>query len=345
MTPARFELGRKLFYSKDLSLNQTQSCSSCHIQALGFTDGRVRAVGSTGKTHPRNAQGLTNVGYLSRFTWFNSELNRLENQALVPLFSEETPSTIPELAISGEEHTIAARLQRDPEYVRLFSEAYGADISTIRIVKSLAVFQTAFVSYRSPYDRGSMSEEARRGEALFRSAKAGCAGCHGGWNFNQSAGQSGAEYVNIGLYNVGGKGDYPDHTLHGPLALKQTQGLFAVTENPGDRGKFRIPTLRNVAVTAPYMHDGSIASLEQAIEHFNQGGRVIAAGPLAGDGRANPNKDPRVRALALSSQDKSDLGAFLRSLTDDCFLTDPRFSDPDKPAPGQPAHCIEPGRD
>lgn len=340
MTPARFELGRKLFYSKQLSLNQTQSCSSCHIQAIGFTDGKTRAQGSTGKTHPRNAQGLANVGYLSRFTWFNSELNRLENQALVPLFSEETPSTIPELAITGQEHTIAARLRADADVVRLFEEAYGtADVDVIRIAKSLAVFQTAFVSYRSPYDRGEMSEQAKRGEALFRSAKTGCAGCHGGWNFNEDQRAAGASYVNIGLYNVGGRGDYPDHALHGPPALKQTQGLFIVTENPLDRGKFRIPSLRNAAVTGPYMHDGSVATLEEVIEHFNQGGRSVAAGAFSGDGRANPNKDPRVRPLGLSTEEKSDLAEFLRSLTDDCFLNDPRFSDPDGPLPRMPAHC------
>jgi cytochrome c peroxidase len=275
-----------------------------------------------------------------RFTWANPEINRLENQVLVPFFSEDTSTTVIELGLAGHEHTVADRLRADSEYVRHFTEAYGKDkIDVTRIAKALAVFQTTFISYRSPYDRGVMNEAARRGELLFRSSKAGCASCHGGWNFNEDEKTPGAVYLNAGLYNVAGKGDYPDALLHGAAAGKATQGLFVLSQRPEDRGRFRIPSLRNAGVTAPYMHDGSVATLEEAIEHFNQGGRTVG-GALAGDGRQNPNKDSRIRALGLSPGEVSDLAAFLRSLTDDCFLTDPRYSDPSGPVPVQPAHCL-----
>lgn len=327
MKPSRVDLGRRLFYDKRLSWNQTQSCATCHQQARAFTDARARAVGSTGQVHPRNTQGLTNVGYLSRFTWSNPEVNRLENQALIPFFSEDTAATIVEMGLVGHEHQLADRLRADPDYPRLFEEAYGKPkIDVTRIARALAVFQTTFISYRSPYDRGTMSEEAKRGESLFRSAKTGCARCHGGWNFNMDEITGQVEYANTGLYNLG-NGAYPDGVIHGLPAARATQGLFAVSGRPEDRGKFRTPSLRNVAVTGPYMHDGSIATLEEAIDHFNEGGRAMA-GIFAGDGRNNPQKDPRIRPLGLTALEKSELTAFLRSLTDECFLSDPRYGDP-----------------
>lgn len=340
LTPARVDLGRHLFYDKRLSLNQMQSCASCHKQELGFTDGRVRAQGSTGQTHPRNALGLANVGYFESLTWFNPDLHRLDNQTLIPFFAEDTSTTIRELAISGKEHVITERLDSSPEYRQMFRAAFpGAAADVIHIARALSAFQTTLISYQTPYDLGTMSESAQRGQALFYSELTGCFHCHGGRDFNLDDRAGKLWFQNVGLYNVAGKGDYPDVSVHGVVAARATQGLSLITEKPEDRGKFRTPSLRNVAVTGPYMHDGSVAMLEDVIELFNQGGRNVHTGPFAGDGRQNPNKDPRVRPLGLTAAQKSDLSQFLHALTDQCFLNEPRFSDPNAPPPERPAYC------
>ncbi|MCE9599307.1 MAG: di-heme enzyme [Spirochaetia bacterium] len=340
LTRARVELGRKLFYDARLSLNQTQSCSSCHKQILSFSDGLMRARGSTGQTHPRNALSLTNVGYFASLTWFNPDLHRLDNQTLIPFFAEDTPTTIQELSISGKEHVITARMNADPTYPRMFAEAFpGASADVIHIARALAAFQTTLISFQSPFDLGTMSEPAKRGQALFNSETTGCFHCHGGRDFNLDDEAGRLWFQNVGLYNVAGRGDYPDVSVHGPAAARATQGLSLVTEKKEDRGKFRTPSLRNVAVTGPYMHDGSVATLVDVIEIFNQGGRDIRAGAFSGDGRQNPNKDHRVRSLALTREQKADLLEFLKSLTDECFLNEPHFSDPAAPPPKRPAYC------
>lgn len=340
VTPASAELGRRLFYDERLSGNEQQSCSTCHVQNRSFTDGRVRSIGSTGRIHPRNSMSLANVGYFSTFTWQNSELIRLDNQTLIPFFAENTKTTIEELMITGKEHIVADRLRSDESYGRLFSEVFpGQPIDITRVSRALAAFQTTLISARSPYDRGTMTESAKRGEMLFRSERTGCFHCHGGPHFNLDDAAGKLWYQNVGLYNVTERGDYPDHALHGDAAERQTQGLFVLTGDPRDRGKFRTPSVRNTAVSGPYMHDGSMADLDSVIEHFNTGGRVTTEGPFAGDGRKNPNKDPRVRALSLTPGEKADLRAFLEALTDDCFLNDPAFSDPEKSPPILPDHC------
>lgn len=340
MTPERVALGRSLFYDRRLSLNETQSCSTCHVAALGFADGKARPTGSTGQIHPRNVPGLADVGYFSVLTWTLPELTRLENQTLIPFFSEKSDVTIEELNVSGKEYVILDRLKADQNIRAMFEQAFpGEPIDISHIAKALAVFQTTLISYQSPFDLGHMNDAAKRGYALFQSEKTGCFHCHGGRDFNQDDQAGKLWYQNVGLYNVSDAGDYPDHSLHGSAGARQTQGLSLVTGKKEDRGKFRTPSLRNVSVTAPYMHDGSVATLEEAIEVFANGGRNIANGPFAGDGTKNPNKDVRVRALSLSRQDKADLVEFLKALKDECFLSNPNFSDPGAPPPLQPEYC------
>ncbi|MCR9145031.1 MAG: cytochrome-c peroxidase [bacterium] len=357
ITPERVALGRRLFYEAALSRDANQSCASCHIQKLAFSDGRARSLGSTGATHPRNALALTNAGYFSTLTWFNPEVTRFDNQVLIPLFSENTNTTIEEMAISGMEWVVTRRLQSDdanPSYSQMFVAAFperglnagsapkdvGRIMHITNVARALAAFQATMVAYRSPYDRGDLSPAASRGRELFESERTGCADCHSGVNLNRDRETQRLNYYNIGLYNVGLQNDYPDQALHGSRAApRQTQGLHLVTGRPEDRGRFRTPSLRNVAVTGPYMHDGSIETLAEVVAHFNAGGRNIKSGPLAGDGRKNLHKDPRIRPLELSADEERDLVAFLESLTDECFLNDPRFSDPDAPPPEPPAHC------
>jgi cytochrome c peroxidase len=198
------------------------------------------------------------------------------------------------------------------------------------VVDALACFERTLISGHSPYDEYSyggnthaLSEAQRRGFTLFFSEKAECYHCHGGFNFSddtRSARTSHvpAEFHNTGLYNRGGNGAYP----------ASSQGIFDVSGNPSQVGQFRTPSLRNVELTAPYMHDGSASSLEEVMAHYVAGGRTIADGPNAGIGSASPLKDSLIRPADLSSQEQADLIAFLKSLTDPVFISDSRFSDP-----------------
>jgi cytochrome c peroxidase len=323
---AAAELGRHLFYDTRLSLNQTQSCASCHLQELAFADGLSVAVGSTGEHHFRNAQSLTNVGYNSTVTWANPLLNDLAEQALIPIFGE-TPV---ELGMAGQENALISRLQTDPIYTDLFDDAFdGGEVTLQHIVQALAAFQTTMVSHQSGYDNfvyrqqtDALSAEAQRGLALFFSEDLECFHCHGGFNFADSTVHSATGIVetpfhNTGLYNVDGSGAYP----------ASDPGVFEITGRPEDMGRFRAPSLRNVALTAPYFHDGSALTLDDVLDHYSRGGRLVE-GENAGDGALSPLKSPFIRELQLTELERVELSAFLNSLTDEPFTTDPRLANP-----------------
>jgi cytochrome c peroxidase len=328
MTPAKVALGRHLFYDTRLSGNGTFSCASCHLQAKAFSDGKGRAVGSTGQVHPRGSMSLANVAYLPVLTWANPNMKRLEQQALVPMFGE-TPV---ELGLAGKEGELLARLKAEPRYGPLFAAAFPGDPAPVtlnRITQALASFQRTLISGQSAFDRAragdsaAMSPAARRGESLFFSEKLECFHCHGGFNFTQTADYVGkgfaeVEFHNTGLYNVRGTGRYP----------ATAPGVREFTQDEDDDGKFRAPSLRNIAVTAPYMHDGSIATLDEVLRHYAAGGRTLTHGPNRGVGSDNPNKSEFVRGFRLSARERRDVVAFLEALTDSAFLKDPRFSNP-----------------
>lgn len=328
MSAAKVELGRHLFYDIRLSGNGTQSCASCHEQARAFTDGRALAEGSTGAMHPRNAQTLANVVYNATLTWANPGLVELERQIVIPMFGDAPI----ELGIAGYEDEVLARFSADPLYGDLWAAAFPdatGGISYDGIVDAIACFLRTMMSGDSAYDRfvagepDVMSLSARRGMNLFFSERLECHHCHGGFNFTQSSTHEGQTFEerpfhNTGLYDIDGEGSYPlDNT-----------GVFEITGEPADMGRFRAPTLRNVAVTAPYMHDGSVETLEEVLDIYAAGGRLVEDGPLAGDGRANPHKSGFVGGFLMSESERADLVAFLESLTDDGFLSDPRFADP-----------------
>ncbi|MFN6540904.1 MAG: MbnH family di-heme enzyme [Nostoc sp. EkiNYC01] len=329
MTTEKVELGRHLFYEKRLSVNGQFSCASCHIQALAFTDGKLVAVGATGEKHPRNSMSLANVAYNSVLTWAHPEMKKLETQALIPMFSEHPV----EMGLSGKEPEILKMLQADEKYQKLFTAAFGRGNSYINLnnlIKALASFQRSLISLNSPYDKyryrgekNAISTAAKRGEALFSSERLECFHCHGGLNFSDSIQHERLAFTeiafhNTGLYNIDAKGAYPANNT----------GIYEITHQPADMGKFKAPTLRNIAITAPYMHDGSIATLEEAIDHYAAGGRTISSGEFAGVGSKNPLKSNFISGFKLSPQEKQDLIEFLKSLTDEKFLTNPIFSDP-----------------
>jgi cytochrome c peroxidase len=331
MSEAKVELGRFLFYDPRLSGNETQSCASCHDQSLAFTDGRATAVGSTGEPHPRGSMSLANVAYNARLTWANPLLSELEDQALTPLFGDHP------VELGAREDELLARLRRDPGYPAMFAEAFPDDadpLSVRNVVRALASFQRTLISGDSPYDRyvyqgddEALSEAARRGLELFGSERLECFHCHGGFNFADGVTHEGTvieevAFHNTGLYNIDGRGGYPE----------PNRGVYEVTGDRRDMGHFRAPTLRNIAVTAPYMHDGSIEDLDGVLDHYAAGGRTIEEGPYAGVGSESPLKNLFIHGFTLTEQERADVLALLRSLTDETFLTDPRFSDPFAPA-------------
>ena len=331
MTQAKVDLGRYLFYDTRLSVNGKASCASCHKQELAFTDGRAVSMGATGELHPRGAMSLVNVAYSGTLTWSNPGMRGLEEQALTPMFGDHPV----EMGLPKGEGAMAV-LRADPTYRPLFARAFagGADPFTVQnAVKAIACFERSMISARSPYDRyhyggddGALSASAKRGEVLFFSQSLSCFRCHGGFNFSdaavseRNAGRT-IEFHNTGLYNLASQA--------GALSYPAPNtGTYAYTGAAADVGKFKAPTLRNIAVTAPYMHDGSIATLDGVLDHYAAGGRAIASGPHAGKGRDNPNKDALIGGFPLSPRDRLDLIAFLESLTDEDVLHDPRFADP-----------------
>ena len=331
MTAAKVALGRHLFYDTRLSTNGTQSCATCHEQRRAFTDGRAQARGSTGQVHPRGSMSLVNIGYASTLTWAHPYMKVLEDQALVPMYGDRP---IVELGLRRGENAWLDRLRQVNQYQRLFPEAFGAapDPFTLdNVTRALASFERSIVSARSLYDRDydgrddEATNAARRGETLFFTPPLSCFRCHGGFTLSgpsdwagRPSGGEGPPFQNTGLYNLAGALSYPPGGL----------GAYEVTNVPTDVGKFKAPTLRNIAVTAPYMHDGSIATLDGVLDHYAAGGRTIADGPAQGIGRNNPNKSGIVQGFTLSDADRRALLAFLDSLTDEALLKDPRFSDP-----------------
>jgi len=329
MSQAKVELGRHLFFDERLSGNGTQSCGSCHDQSRAFTDGLAVSLGSTGESTSRNAMPLANVAYNGTQTWANPALVTLEQQALVPIFGEQPI----ELGVTNREEEVLARFRADAALRPMFAEAFPSDaepVSMANIVFAIASYERSLLSFRAPYDRyfyggddSAMSASALRGMDLFFNERTECFHCHGGFNFAGSVVHANApdatdEFFNNGLYNIDGRGGYPEGN----------RGLYEHTSSARDMGRFRPPSLRNVTRTAPYMHDGSIATLDGVLDHYAAGGRTVTEGPNAGIGSESPLKNIFIHGFTLTTEERADLMAFLEALTDEEFLRDPRFQDP-----------------
>lgn len=303
-------LGRVLFYDKNLSANNTIACASCHFQDRGFSDPAQFSTGFAGGLTGRQSMSLANARYYEngRFFW-DERAASLEDQVLMPIQDHV------EMGMTLD--TLVAKLQAEEYYNILFTEAFGSnEVSSERISLALAQFVRAMVSYQSKYDQGlaminggnanqlpNFTTLENLGLRIFTDPQlGGCAGCH------STPLQIGIEAQNNGL---------DLNTVD--------EGLGAVTGNARDDGKFKVPSLRNIGVTAPYMHDGRFATLLEVVEHYNSGVQ------------AHPNLDPRLRGgpgnpqprrLNLSDEDQQALVAFLNTLTDEAFLTDEKFSNP-----------------
>ncbi len=333
MSAAKVELGRRLFYDPRLSATGNRSCSSCHLQERAFSDGRALAVGGTGELTHRNAPGLANSAWNATYNWAAPAIVSLERQMEVPLFGDDPI----EMGVNdGNRQQILARLAADPLYPPLFRQAFADQpqpLSMASVIRAISAFERSIVSVDSRYDRylqgrEPLSDSEQRGMALFFGERAECHHCHGSFNFNDQVVHARSRVVdtpfhNTGLYNIDGAGGFPF----------PNRGLYESTGKAEDMGAFRAPSLRNVEVTGPYMHDGSLATLEAVIDFYSEGGRLIASGPQQGDGRLNPYKSGLIARIDFTAQEKRDLLAFLKALTDDSLLHDPRWQDPWKRRP------------
>lgn len=289
LTVKRVELGKMLFFDKNLSIDSTVSCGSCHFQRIAFSDDQAVSEGVEGRTGFRNAPPLFNLAYHPYF-FKDGGVPTIELQVLAPIQDvNEMDHQVPELIDRLSDHT---------EYQKLAQIAYGRDFDPFVLTRAIAAFERTLISGNSPYDKyayqgntNALSASELRGLELFNSDRLQCNTCHSGFNFTDYT------FINNGLYN-----NYPADS-----------GRMRVTLNPSDEGKFKTPSLRNVGLTAPYMFDGSFASLEAVVEHYNSGGST------------HPNKDPRIKPLNLTQQEKNDLIDFLNALTDQTFITDTKF--------------------
>jgi cytochrome c peroxidase len=288
-TIERFNLGKKLFYDSILSRTGTVSCASCHRQSLAFSDDVPTSKGVENQLGTRNSPSLANIAYHPYFTR-EGGVPTLEQQILVPIQEHNE--------FDNNILRIADKIALDSTYIRMAKAAYNREPDPYIITRSIACFERALLSGNSRYDQstfqgqsGALSAAELRGKDLFFSARLACANCHSGFNFTNYS------FANNGLYQY-----YTD------------PGRFRLTHNPSDSARFKVPSLRNVGLTAPYMHDGSIATLAGVIDHYNSGGAP------------HKHKSEFVKPLNLTAQEKQDLLEFLMSLTDNDFIHNRNFA-------------------
>ncbi|MCS6808007.1 MAG: cytochrome c peroxidase [Bacteroidota bacterium] len=286
LTQAKIELGRKLFFDPILSINGTVACATCHQPNHAFTVPVPVPAGVFGRRGTRNAPTLTNVGYNRSFFWHGGSTS-LQTQALSSLENEDE--------MGNDADNIVQTLRAHSEYPRLFRQVFGKEIDILSVLDAIAAFERTLISGNSRYDhfqRGdssALNASERRGMALFFSERTQCASCHAGFNFTSGAfednGSQAPQYVDLGRYMMTGREE--------------------------DKGKFKVPTLRNIARTAPYFHNGSRPTLESVIAHYNAGGSSAMR---------SPNQSPRVRPLGLTHDEQTDIINFLKALTDEEFV-------------------------
>lgn len=278
-TPERVDLGRNLFFDPRLSGSKWISCATCHNPALGWSDGLPTAIGHGMKVLARSTPTILNTAY-QKFQFWDGRAQTLEQQALGPIEAE------PEMA--GNMGEVLKDLADIPTYKKMFEAAYpGQGITNDTVAKAIAAFERTVVAHDGAFDRWlkgqttAMNDAAKRGFGVFK-GKANCVACHSGFNFTDN-----------GFHNIG----LPDNNDEGRFLVKKVKVM---------KGAFKTPTLRNVALTAPYMHNGQYKTLEEVVDHYNDGGKPTF-----------DNLDPNMKPLNLTKQEKSDLLEFLNALTAD----------------------------
>ncbi|HET6277828.1 MAG TPA: cytochrome c peroxidase [Candidatus Polarisedimenticolia bacterium] len=317
LTEEGVQLGRMLFYDPRLSGDDTVSCATCHRQHLSFTDGKARAVGVSGRPLAFSSMSLANLLWGPQHFFWNGRANSLEEQALMPIQNPDEMNQDP-----GE---LVKELSADDTYPELFRRAYGR-ITPENIGKAIASFERTLISADSKYDkylRGEvkLSSEEEKGRKLFMAHPdvkvslrgSNCIDCH-------------SQFLTSGFNAL-----YDGFSNNGLEEESNLQpGLQEVTGKQSDRGKFKVPTLRNIALTAPYMHDGRFATLEEVLDHYNEGIRVSSTlSPLIVEADNLPADGvPTEISLHLSEDEKRAIIVFLHTLTDEHFITAEAFSNP-----------------
>jgi len=283
LTVEKIRLGRRLYFEKNISADGSLSCASCHIPENGFAEPERFSTGIGGKKGNRQASAIINRVFSAAQFW-DGRAASLEEQALGPVMN---PVEMGNVSMD----VVVDKLKRDPTYVKMFQEAFPPDgaITPVNVGKAIASFERTILSGNSPYDRfvagdkSALSDAAQRGMAIFKDEKKGnCETCHASFNFTDE------NYNNTGV---------------GMAAKEPDMGRYKVTKLEGHQGAFKTPTLREIANTAPYMHDGSETSLEEVVDFYNKGGH------------ANRWLSPKIRALHLTKQEQRDLVEFLKALS------------------------------
>jgi cytochrome c peroxidase len=317
LTEEAVQLGRRLFYDKRLSGDNTVSCSTCHVQHLAFTDGKAKAVGISGQPLAFNSMSLANLLWGTQHFFWNGRAGTLEEQALVPIQGAD------EMAQDLDQ--LIGELEADDVYPDLFRKAYGK-ISADNIARALASFERTLISADSRYDqylRGEvkLSAEEELGRKLFMAHPdvkvslrgANCIDCH-------------SQFLTSGF-----KAQFDGFSNNGlDTEAMLSPGLQLVTGQLADRGKFKAPTLRNIALTAPYMHDGRFSTLEQVLDHYNEGIRysdTLSPLIMEADNQQQDTVGSSI-SLNLNEEEKHAIIAFLHTLTDRRFSTEEKFSNP-----------------
>ncbi|PCI97258.1 MAG: cytochrome-c peroxidase [Flavobacteriales bacterium] len=288
LSNSRIELGRRLFFDKIMSRDTTISCASCHKPELAFTDGLKVGVGIRGQKVARNSPTLTNVVY-SPYFLMDGGVPTLEQQIIVPVQEHKE--------FDFHFSLIAQRMQKDSIYVQLSKQAYNRPPDAFVITRAISAFERTLISGNSPYDKftyqnqiNALTASEKKGKDLFFSERLKCSECHSGFNFTDYSFQNNGLYVN-----------YPD------------SGRMRLTNKEEDRALFKVPTLRNINLTGPYMHDGSFNTLEEIINHYEKGGNN------------NPQKSEKIGGFKLTNNERLNLIHFLESLTDSSFINRPDF--------------------
>ncbi|MCB0598393.1 MAG: cytochrome-c peroxidase [Lewinellaceae bacterium] len=304
VTDAGATLGRVLFYDRQLSINNSVACGSCHRQESAFADGKKGSEGFGGKVTPRNSMGIVNVALNNNLFW-DSRIASLREMVIKPVQNHI------EMGMESME-VLSQKLAKSSYYPPLFEAAFGTpQVTEDRIAQALTQFLSSMITANSKFDHAqennfaAFSELEKMGMSLFQSERAKCSSCHSGPNFSAPD----------------GPGDpYGGSDIKGTANI----GLDLVYQDQGKGdGQFKIPSLRNIALTAPYMHDGRFNTLEEVVEHYNSG---IQAHAKLDPKLIGPDGNPQ--RLNLDAMEKAALVAFLKTLTDEQLVQDPRFSDP-----------------
>jgi len=316
-------LGKYLFFDTRLSYNNIRSCASCHDPKFAFSDGYRTSLGADGFSVQRNAPSLINAVARKSYTWGDSSIKTFSQQMQFPLFNEHPK----EMGVKNNEAIIVERFKNDKAYQQLFKNAFSKQKQPIHlqnIITAIAAYEATLVSNNAPYNqflngnKKALSADAQKGMQLFFSEKLKCGQCHSGTHLSANAS---TDFYNTGLYNVYNSNAYPSID----------KGLFNQTQQAADDGKFRVPSLQNVLLTAPYTHDGTVNTIEEMIDIYANGGRNITDGAFKGNGSQNKFKSKLITGFTLSQTEKKQLIAFLAALTDSSIFKNKNFKNPFQP--------------